>query len=39
MYPLSRQVQIAKDMVKGCAAKLVGLEISNYVNDESTFAN
>jgi uncharacterized protein len=39
MYPLSRQVQISTDMVKGCAAKLAGLEIPNYENGETTFAD
>lgn len=39
MYPLSRQVQIATDMVKGCTARLAGLEVPNYVNDETTFAD
>ncbi len=39
MYPLSRQVQIATDMVKGCAARLAGLEVLNYANDETTFAD
>ena len=39
MYPLSRQVQIATDMVKGFVARLAGLEVPNYVNDETTFAD
>jgi uncharacterized protein len=37
MYPLTRQVQIATDMSKGCAARLAGLEIPNYEDTESTF--
>jgi hypothetical protein len=39
MYPLSKQVQIATDMAKGCAARLAGLEVPNYEDNESTFAN
>jgi len=38
MYPLSRQVQIATDMVKGCAARLAGIEVPSYEDNESTFA-
>ncbi len=38
MYPLSRQVQIATDMVKGCAARLAGIEVPRYEDNESTFA-
>jgi uncharacterized protein len=37
MYPLSRQVQIATDMVKGCAARLAGLEVPSYEDNETTF--
>ena len=37
MYPLSRQVQIATDMAKGCAARLSGIEIPSYADTESTF--
>ncbi len=39
MYPLSRQVQIATDMVKGCAARLAGLEVPSYDDNETTFAD
>lgn len=39
MYPLSRQVQIATDMVKGCAARLAGMEVPSYENNETTFAD
>ncbi|BBL60168.1 DUF1993 domain-containing protein [Methylomonas koyamae] len=39
MFPLSKQVQIATDMVKGCAARLAGLEIPRYEDNESTFAD
>jgi len=39
MYPLSRQVQIATDMVKGCAARLAGIEVPSYEDTETTFAD
>lgn len=38
MYPLSRQIQIATDMAKGCAARLAGLEVPGYEDNETTFA-
>ena len=38
MFPLSRQVQIATDMAKGCAARLAGIEVPSYEDNESTFA-
>lgn len=38
MFPLSRQVQIATDMVKGCAARLAGIEVPSYADDETTFS-
>ncbi|WP_020167354.1 MULTISPECIES: DUF1993 domain-containing protein [Methylotenera] len=37
MYPLIRQVQIATDMSKGAAARLAGIEIPKYEDDETTF--
>jgi hypothetical protein len=37
MFPLSRQVQIATDGVKGCAARLAGVEVPSYPDTESTF--
>ncbi len=37
MFPLSRQVQIATDMVKGCAARLSGIEVPSYEDNETTF--
>ena len=37
MYPLSRQIQIATDVVKGCAARLAGIEVPSYEDNESTF--
>jgi uncharacterized protein len=39
MYPLSKQVQIATDMAKGCAARLAGLEVPSYEDNEKTFAD
>ncbi|MEQ1637005.1 MAG: DUF1993 family protein [Methylococcales bacterium] len=38
MFPLSRQVQIATDMVKGCAARLAGIEVPSYTDNETTFS-
>jgi len=37
MFPLSRQVQIVTDGVKGCAARLGGVEIPSYPDTEKTF--
>jgi hypothetical protein len=39
MFPLARQVQIATDQAKGCCARLAGVEIPKYADDEATFAN
>ncbi|MDD5272620.1 MAG: DUF1993 domain-containing protein [Methylovulum sp.] len=38
MYPLSRQIQIATDMAKGCAARLAGLDVPAYEDNEANFA-
>lgn len=38
MHPLTRQVQIASDAAKGCAARLAGVEIPGFVDTESSFA-
>jgi hypothetical protein len=38
MFPLTRQVQIAADMTKGGAARLAGIEIPKYEDNETTFA-
>lgn len=38
MFPLTRQVQIACDMAKGCVARLAGAEVPSYADDEKTFA-
>jgi hypothetical protein len=37
MHPLSRQVQIATDISKGCVARLAGLEIPSYPDMEMSF--
>jgi hypothetical protein len=36
MFPLSRQVQIASDTAKGGAARLAGVEVPSYGDDETT---
>jgi uncharacterized protein len=38
MFPLIQQVQIATDMSKGGAARLAGLEVPSYDDNETTFA-
>ena len=38
MFPLTRQIQILTDMSKGCAARLAGVEVPKYDDDEKTFA-
>jgi uncharacterized protein len=38
MFPLSRQVQIATDVVKGGAARLAGVEIPSFPDTETTMA-
>ena len=38
MFPLKRQLQIATDSAKGCAARLAGVEIPSYPDTEETFA-
>lgn len=37
MFPLARQVQIATDNAKGCAARLAGVEPPKYEDNETTF--
>lgn len=37
MFPLSRQVQIATDVVKGFAARIAGQTPPKYEDDEATF--
>jgi hypothetical protein len=36
MFPLSRQIQIASDHAKGAVARLAGVEIPKYEDDEQT---
>jgi hypothetical protein len=37
MFPLARQVQIASDQAKGCCARLAGVEVPKWPDDETTF--
>ncbi|WP_285961346.1 DUF1993 domain-containing protein [Pseudomonas tohonis] len=37
MFPLARQVQIATDSVKGCAARLAELEVPSFADTEASF--
>jgi uncharacterized protein len=39
MYPLTRQIQIATDMSKGAAARLAGVEMPKYDDNEMSFAD
>ena len=39
MFPLTRQVQIASDMAKGCAARLAGVDVPKYDDNEASFAD
>ena len=36
MLPLTRQIQIATDAAKGCAARLAGVEIPKYEDNEAS---
>jgi len=38
MLPLSRQIQIASDMAKGCMARLSGIEVPKWDDNEATLA-
>jgi hypothetical protein len=38
MFPLIRQIWIAADFAKGCCARLAGVEIPSYADDETSFA-
>jgi uncharacterized protein len=38
MFALARQVQIAADFAKGCAARLAGIDIPKYADTETTIA-
>lgn len=39
MFHLIRQVQIASDNAKGCVARLAGVEIPKYEDNEASFAD
>ena len=38
MLPLNRQVHIATDQAKGCGARLAGIAVPSYQDEEKTFA-
>ena len=38
MFALARQIQVAADLAKGCAARLAGVEPPKYEDTETTFA-
>ncbi len=38
MYPLTRQIQIATDMSKGAGARLAGIDVPKYEDNETSFA-
>jgi uncharacterized protein len=37
MFPLMRQVMLVTDFTKGAAARLAGVEVPSYADDEKTF--
>lgn len=39
MFPLVRQVQIASDTAKGAGARLAGIDIPSFPDEEATFAD
>jgi hypothetical protein len=39
MFPLSRQVQIASDGAKGCVARLAGIDVPSFPDNEANFAD
>ncbi|MFA6313786.1 MAG: DUF1993 domain-containing protein [Sterolibacterium sp.] len=39
MLPLIKQVQIASDTAKGCVARLAGIDIPKFEDDETSFAD
>jgi hypothetical protein len=39
MFPLIRQVQIAADFAKGVSARLAGVEVPSFADDDKTFAD
>ncbi len=38
MHPLPRQIQMASDAAKGCAARLAGIDVPAMPDEEKTFA-
>ena len=38
MFPLIRQVQVACDHAKGCGARLAGIPVPSFSDEEKTFA-
>jgi hypothetical protein len=38
MFPLIRQIRIAADFAKSCPARLAGVEVPSYPDDETSFA-
>jgi uncharacterized protein len=38
MFPVLKQVQVATDFAKGVAARLAGVEVPSFPDDEQTFA-
>jgi uncharacterized protein len=39
MHPLSKQVQIATDVAKACAARLAGIAVPSYEHNDTTLAD
>ena len=39
MFPFTRQIQIATDFAKGATARLAGIEVPKYEDNEQTFAD
>ena len=39
MFPLIRQVQIAVDFAKGASARLAGVDVPSFADDDKTFAD
>jgi uncharacterized protein len=39
MFPLARQIQVASDSAKGLAARLAGVEVPSWPDDEKTIAD
>jgi len=38
MFPFTRQIQLVSDSAKGAAARLAGVEVPKFADDESSFA-